>query len=974
MNQKRITNQILFKNDYSLNSTLNYLFNISNMKKLFSYLLISSMVILSSCTNYDDQFDDLNTQINTLKSQIEGFSSLSSGLTALQGTVASLQSAINNIPVTPATDISGLEASLTSLAAEVTALQTSLASAATAAEVAALTTSLAAVQADLADLLAANNVYSEDILVTNASTLTFAKNLGDKLAIVNGNVTFVVTPEMSITDVQEVANKLVTVTKDVSYYATSSTVAGVTFDNLTSAANIEYSQSGDLKMAKLESAGVVSLASSAKVGIVDFRALASVTSINMATFTNHTSGASSSSAADRIAVTTSAAHTLNFSSATEIHLTALPYYTSGLTITGKLGGVVALTAFASVDADGEEAATNLNITGPAAVTMGDTYTLGTFTATNVETVTLGAHRGNVSLTGVTNFTHANLVGTLTVTDSSDLTTVDITGDFDDVTTGSKDKSGPAISLASQTALKTASFAGTVGAINLTGATNLTTLTVGGTVDSVTLSNNNDLTSVTTSGKIGSFSIDGADDLSDLSLAHTTLTRAAVAAAGLSAIKSGSLVVTNNPKLASLTSVADALSKLTVTGNTLLSSIDFTGLKVVGGETTHSVTVSGNALNAEKIVEGDGTTAGATAKVGAFTSASGMSTLKTYLDDAVAETNKVTISVSFDSADTHILKSTTAGTDDTETNNITSGAKLVVMDITATVTTPDTTPTIRETVSYAIDINRTNTATYVADALGSQTVAITAKGQTRTFSNANDEITTVAGLISAIGADTTTWGSDVTITAAEDTYVTSKQTLSYTDASGTATQVVAGGNVVWSFGSVTGTLAAATNDTAALLAAKMATALDANAAYEASASGSTISITKVVTNTAYTNVGPGVSFAGSEKFGFTINASTTASFGGASSTVGLNSDYFLAVSKNDVKGLRVTVKNNSTSVALGTTNVVVTNAGALSTTVTSLVSGANMDANASYAAAFSDISTTGAASVATGNSVDRTSWL
>ena len=34
----------------------------------------------------------------------------------------------------------------------------------------------------------------------------------------------------------------------------------------------------------------------------------------------------------------------------------------------------------------------------------------------------------------------------------------------------------------------------------------------------------------------------------------------------------------------------------------------------------------------------------------------------------------------------------------------------------------------------------------------------------------------------------------------------------------------------------------------------------------------------------------------------------------------------------------------------------------------------MDANASYAAAFSDISTTGAASVATGSSTDRTSWL
>jgi len=930
------------------------------------------MVVLSSCTNYDDQFDDLNTQINTLKSQIEGFSSLSSGLTALQGTVASLQSAINNIPVTPATDISGLEASLTSLAAEVAALQTSLASAATAAEVAALTTSLAAVQADLADLLAANNVYSEDILVTNASTLTFAKNLGDKLAIVNGNVTFVVTPEMNIADVQEVANKLVTVTKDVSYYATSSTVAGVTFDNLTSAANIEYSQSSDLKMPKLESAGVISLASSAKVGIVDFRALASVTSINMATFTNHTSGASSSSAADRIAVTTSAAHTLDFSSATEIHLTALPYYTAGLTITGKLDGVVALTAFASVDADGEEAATNLTITGPAAVTMGDTYTLGTFTAKNVESVTLGAHRGNVSLTGVTNFTHANLVGTLTVTDSSDLTTVDITGDFDDVTTGSKDKSGPAISLANQTALKTAAFAGTVGAIDLSGATNLTTLTVGGTVDSVTLSNNNDLTSVTTSGKIGSFSIDGADDLAELSLAHTTLTRAAVAAAGLSAIKAGSLVVTNNPKLSSLTSVADALSTLTVTGNSLLSSIDFTGLKVVGGATTHSITVSGNALNAEKIVEGDGTTAGATAKVGAFTSASGMSTLKTYLDDAVAETNKVTISVSFDSADTHILKSTTAGTDDTETNNITSGAKLVVMDITPTVTTPDTTPTIRQTVTSVASIAKDALGNNNAIAVG-EGISVSALGATATIVGTST-IDTVAELIAAINADTTFAGTDISITAAQDAYSTSENSISFTDDDGAEATIVTAGNIVWSYGAAaSGTVAIAAGDDQDDIAAAIAADFVTADGYEATASEHKIIVSQLVSP--YTaggkNLGNDVSFGNT----IAINTvSSTAKFSAnASNTAALNSLYFLNVTKKDLHGLRVTVKNNSTTVSTVPT-IAVVGTGSTVGALTALVSGTNVNATPSLVAAFADVSTTGAATVATGNSVDRTSWL
>jgi trimeric autotransporter adhesin len=128
------------------------------MKKLFSYLLISSMVILSSCTNYDDQFDDLNTQINSLKSQIEGFSSLSSGLTSLQGTVASLQSAVNALPktATPATDISGLEAS-------VAALQAALSGAATSAEVAALTADLAATQAALDASIAAASTPATDI-------------------------------------------------------------------------------------------------------------------------------------------------------------------------------------------------------------------------------------------------------------------------------------------------------------------------------------------------------------------------------------------------------------------------------------------------------------------------------------------------------------------------------------------------------------------------------------------------------------------------------------------------------------------------------------------------------------------------------------------------------------------------------------------------------------------------------------------
>jgi len=681
------------------------------------------MVVLSSCTNYDDQFDDLNTQINTLKSQIEGFSSLSSGLTALQGTVASLQSAINNIPVTPATDISGLEASLTSLAAEVTALQTSLASAATAAEVAALTTSLAAVQADLADLLAANNVYSEDILVTNASTLTFAKNLGDKLAIVNGNVTFVVTPEMNIAEVQEVANKLVTVTKDLSYFATSSTVAGVTFDNLTSAGDIEYSQSSDLKMANLESAGTISLAASTKVGIVDFRSLSSVTAINMATFTNHTSGASSSSAADRIAVASAAGdkNKLDFSSATEIHLTALPYYTAGLTIIGKTDGVVALTAFASVDADGEEAATNLSITGPASVSMGDNYTLGTFTATDVNSVTLSAHRGQVNLEGVVNFTHNKLVTGLKVTGTTDLETVDITGSVnDDPTLTKADTTGPSLATAlkGQTSLKTVDVDGIItGGLDLSGASNLTTLSVDGKVDTVTLLNNNDLTSVTTAGSITNFSIESAQDLTSLTLGHATLTSATVTA--------GSLIVKNNPKLASLTSVADKLKTLTLTGNTVLSTIDFTGLKTKGATADKAtVTIGGssalaNALNASKITDTyNASVTTQASNTGSFTSTSGMSTLKTYLIAAAGAASATGVKVFFDSADILITEGATAAA-----NTEASGLEIATAGDVAALTVVNVVPNSADTGETAVK----GKSAFMIDARAANTLQITVDG-------------------------------------------------------------------------------------------------------------------------------------------------------------------------------------------------------------------------------------------------------
>ena len=967
MNQKRITNQILEQTNYTLNSTLNYLFNISNMKKLFSYLLISSMVVLSSCTNYDDQFDDLNSQINTLKSQIEGFSSLSSGLTALQGTVASLQSAINNIPVTPATDISGLESSLASLAATVEALQADLAAADTSAEVAELTTSLAAVQADLAELLASNNVYSTDLVINSPATLEFAQNLGDKLTIVNANVTIDVDATMDIAAVQEVTNKFVTIVKDLNYYAASSTIGAVTFDNLTSAGDIAIAQAGSYVFPKLQNATDIYLGSnySSKVAVVDLRSLAKVTSLNTSTI----------AAADTAGSTpaTNTANTVSFSQATEIHLTAVPYYGANLTVLGKAGSVLDMTAFASVDADGDEVNYSLNITGPASVSL-TKFTKGAASFTDVATVSLKNHRGNVTLDGVTSFTSDKLVGTLSLSSTNDLEVIDITGALDDdATLTTADKTYPSVDLSSQTALTSATLAGGFGTVNLTGASNLTDITNTAQISTLTLSGNNDLTEATIGGKINSLTITGADDLLSLELTHETFTS--------TTLKSGSLVVTNNPKLESLTSSADKLSTLTVTGNGSLATIDFTGLKTIGGDTTATVTIggasAGNALNATKIVDTyNATVTTQASNTGAFTSTSGMSTLKTYLAAAAAAPSVTGVKAFFDTADLHIAEASTSA-DNVEQNSLkitTAGDvdELTVVNVTKDVSTTTGT-TVRERLSVVYDLNRN--ALYQPKAIGTgEGISITALGVTNYFVG-NDEISTVSQLVDAIDGSTA-WGSGVTVTADLDAYSKSYNKISYTTSAGAAATTQSTGTIYWSYGATTtGTADVGTNSTTAQIATAIAAALStASDYYNASASGDAVVVTRLVTNTQNVDLGVGVTFqdlAITELGSSTVQWSTN-----TSNAAGQDSDYFLSVATTDVDGLRVTVQNNSTSVALASTDTVfhVGTADGIDLSSRALLeSGTNMVGSFTYVAGFSDVDTA-VTTVTEGSETNRTHWL
>jgi len=545
---------------------------------------------LSSCTNYDDQFDDLNTQINTLKSQIEGFSSLSSGLTALQGTVASLQSAIANIPVTPATDISGLESSLATLADTVAELKTALAGAATSAEVAALQANLTTAQADLAELLAQSNIYAPTngtLTVSSQAELDFALALGDKVSIINGGVTITHTQTMSDADVATLMGKMVSVTGDVTYTASvSSTVAGV-FTKLTGAKNLTLSQPGDISLPAFVSTTALSLTGGDLT-----------TSVSLPALTHVTSGLGA----------------LSFSKATSVDLSALTAYDGAISITTSDAATVDLSAFANLTTTSGAAATtfeSLTIVN-ASTLKAPLFAKGEIVADGIASVDLPKWQ---SLSASSSFAKAK-TAVLPAVDPGKAAgaVIAINSVFP------KANSVHIIAAAStMTSVTTANHMDVT-----SNSANLDTLILGGTFSDITISAGADLTSLTFDGSALNVSITGTD-LTSIDIPYTSLAK-------------GSLTIKDNLDLTSVTaSKVDGLKGLKITGNTELSTVSFAALKT--SSAAASVDISGNDLVIENVQQASAT--GVTPVVAKKITSADFSPLKAYFDAAIAAATATT---------------------------------------------------------------------------------------------------------------------------------------------------------------------------------------------------------------------------------------------------------------------------------------------------------------------------------------------
>ena len=432
---------------------------------------------------------------------------------------------------------------------------------------------------------------------------------------------------------QEVADRIVTITGDLKVRAQTSSAPSILFPNLVGASNLIIAQGGSFSFPALLSASSITLGdnySSRLDGDINFMSATRVNGISTATV-----DASFSLSGE-------AANTISFSKASSINFAALPYYSPRtLIIVADDTTTLNFAALENKDANGNARDYTLNINGANELNIPGILD-GALTLENVITVNLPEYVGEITVNGgVETLNMGALSENLSVSDN-DLSSATITAADGEVE------------------------------IDFTGASSLSDVNLAGELESLKLSGNTDLTNLIITAALKSLEINNTA-LGEISSDHTTGDLA----------KGGSLVITNNEDLVSFNApLVDGLKKLVITGNDELESIAFASLENVPTDGSGvTVTIGGsaayaNALNAFDIVQ-------ESADEGSFNSGdSGMDGLKTFLTAANGVDASV-LNVYFDSADTF---TNSAGT--TVNNQVIASHAANLLVVAKTATTGD----------------------------------------------------------------------------------------------------------------------------------------------------------------------------------------------------------------------------------------------------------------------------------------------
>jgi len=693
------------------------------MKKGLLSILAGALLVVG-CQNYDDQFDQLESQISALSSTVAGLSQVQSDLSSLAGTVSSLASTVNGlgdaIDTAVADGLADIQADIADIEAAVEAADSSQA-------VSELSAAVAEQGVSLEELLANSSIFTGDVVINTQNTLDVFHAMGSTLAIVNGNVDIDVTTSMDIDQVQEVVDQILNVTKEFNYAAGADVDTEVTFSNLAGTATLTIDQEGGYMLENLTSATVITLNDDTSVDVVHLGSLSTVTSIN--------------------------GGNIHFEKATELHLTSMASYDGDLSLKVAKGGVIDLSSYRDVDTDGDATGDNLTIYGPASFTVSELDGTGsTLSFEEVPTVVVNGYNGTVvTLDGVENFTSDNLVDWTST--SADLVSVNVTGALDS-DEDEEDEDGPAIALTSKGDLEDITISGEIASINLTTNGNLTDVTIDATVGgAITLDGNSDLVNVTLTGATATgITVNNNSDLEALTIDYTSGPNADDEV-------DGSVVVTNNESLLSLTVSTNNLETLTVQTNADLETIDFTGVDAVGATAEPTVDVSGNSLVASK----------ADAEAEAFTTESGMDTLKEYLEAVVAVADDATANVVFDEVDTYIDE------DGDDQGSKTSGDAVEVLVLTPKVVTTAGKDAIAHKLAYGITLTGGSTV-FGISADGGDILVDSANAPQASFTLSANETLAIAAIKRA-AALTNADAYDLTIDAHSGYKPSGKITLS-----------------------------------------------------------------------------------------------------------------------------------------------------------------------------------------------------
>jgi hypothetical protein len=784
------------------------------------------------CQNYDDQFDDLNAQISALKSQVDGLSSLSGQVSSLSGTISGLSSGVAAAQAAAqaagtsaqaataaanAIDLTGLAASLATLQTEVDAVQASLATAATASAVTSLQAELDAIESDLDELLTSSNIYATDVSVTSAATLDSALALGNKLNVLNASLTITGYASMDYTKIQTLVDRVNTTTGNITYSAYSATGTEIKFNNLTSAGNITMTQPFGYSFPKLTNAGTIDLKD-------DFET--TVTNISFPALTTAT------------AISTDATGDFNveFLYATNVDFGAMVTAPSNtISITTKIGAALDLSKWVAKTATGTYQTAAVTLNGPATWTNGTAAGAfastglpgntvgahdGSYTLTNVATVAIHNFRGDITLnTGITSFTGNNIVrvGTssgATILAATDLETVNITMIRDNDTsltaasTADLGESGQntdqdLVFTSVHAKLASATITGKVGDVKFTSVPVLATVDLtGADAFDVMASGNASMSSWTDASSAEDRTFINNDLMTSVNLSATTKL-------SNTSDYSQTVEVSGNSELASLTLGMNNISTLNITDNAKLASISGASLTAIGSasQTSANVDIHQNALVATSIQDTEEAptatvVTSAASDTGVVNTDSGIKTLDTYIDDAVAATGVVSVwfdtvskletQADYGGAFADVTTSLTAPTSWTDANAATNAAILssgyqgyyaYAFNNDAIIGEESTTGARGyQATTYVYDVGRT-AATYADTALATdEGFVLVYTGGTTTWKQGDtyngSTVTTVDQLVAYMNADTTLDALGIDVQADRDAWYKTLLTMTY----------------------------------------------------------------------------------------------------------------------------------------------------------------------------------------------------